>query len=178
MTESATLTVRGLYTDDWENLFNLWNSPEIMLNSLELPYTTEESFRERFSNPPANLHVLVAETGLMSGRKRLVGAVCLDVYPNRRRHTAQLTLTVYPDFQGTEAESGLLRVALQFADNWLGLRRLETTVFVDHTTLLDLYNQHRFEIEATMRRYAIRDGIYASAHKLARLRTGTEANPS
>ncbi len=174
MTESATLTVRGLYTDDWENLFNLWNSPEIILNSVELPYTPEEFFRERFSNPPANMHVLIAETGLMSGRKRLIGAACLDVYPNRRRHTAQLTLTVYPDFQGTVAESGLLLAVLQFADNWLGLRRVEAKVFADHEGLLGLLRQHGFEIEATLRRYAIRNGIYANAQLLARLRQ--EAN--
>jgi putative acetyltransferase len=33
-----------------------------------------------------------------------------------------------------------------------------------------LYQQHGFEIEVTMKQYAFRDGVYADAYLMARLR--------
>lgn len=47
-----------------------------------------------------------------------------------------------------------METALDLADNWLGLSRVELTVFTDNATAIALYEKFGFEIEATHRRFA------------------------
>jgi putative acetyltransferase len=171
VSDSSTLTIRSQRSDDLEHLFALINTDEVLLNSLELPYLSEEVFRERYGNPPANAHTLIAETSLPSGRRRMIGVVWLKAIPRRRRHVGQLTLAMHPDYRGSEAESTLLNAALDLADNWLALRRIEAVVYVDDRVTIALYEQHGFDCEATMRSYAFRAGAYSDACLMARLRT-------
>jgi putative acetyltransferase len=167
----TTLTIRGLHTDDTESLFALWNTPETILDSTELPYVAEDAFREQVIGARANAHILVAEAGLSSGRKRLVGLAWLAVLPRpRRRHAAQLSLVVQPDYRDTQVETALLAAVLDLADRWLGLRRVEVNVYTRCEAAIALYQRHGFEIEATLRRYAFRDGVYSDACIMARLR--------
>ncbi len=178
MSDSPTLTIRGQRSDDLEQLFSLLNTDSVVLNSFELPYGTEDAFRDRYTNPPAGTHTLVAETGLPSGRKRLIGVARLCTTSRRRRfHSAELSLIVHPDYQQTPDEAALLRAALDLADNWLGLRRIEVVIFTDQTARLVLLEQHDFEREATMRRYAVRGGVYADAYLMARLHVTPASHP-
>ena len=165
-----SLLVRGQRGDDWESLYTLLSLADVVRNSLELPYTAEDTFRDRFGGPPANTRVLIVETSLPSGRKQIVGAAWLRVMVKRRRHTGELSLVVHPDY--AEAEVRLLEAALDLADNWLGLRRLEVIVYADGAAEIALYERQGFQIEATMRRYAFRDGVFSDACLLARLRGG------
>jgi putative acetyltransferase len=169
--DSPTLTIRGQRSDDLEHLFALINTDAVLLDSLELPYLSEEIFRERYGNPPANTYTLIAETSLPSGRKRMVGVVWLGTMRSRRRHVGRLTLAIHPDYRGSEAESTLLDAALDLADNWLDLRRVEGVVYVDDRATIALYERHGFTCEAAMRRYAFRAGVYSDACLMARLRT-------
>ena len=169
--DSPTLTIRSQRSDDLEHLFALLNTDAVLLDSLELPYLSEEVFREHYGSPPANAHILIAETSLPSGRKRMIGVVWLKTMPRRRRHVGQLTLAMHPDYRGGEAESTLLNAALDLADNWLALHRIEAVVYVDDRATIALYEQHGFACEATMRRYAFRAGTYSDACLMTRLRT-------
>ncbi len=169
MSDSPTLTLRGQHSDDLEHLFALLNTDDIIRDTLDLPYPGEEAFRERYGNPPVGTHVLIAEISLPSGRKRLIGAAWLKTLLNRRRHAAELRLVVHPDYHNTDTEVALLRAALDLADRWLALRRLEVVVYDDRRDALELYRQHGFEREAVLRRYAFRDGQYSDACLLARL---------
>ncbi|MBN1680940.1 MAG: GNAT family N-acetyltransferase [Anaerolineae bacterium] len=168
MTDSINVTVRGLRSEDTDSLFALWNTGDIIRNSLELPYPSEEAFRERFNNLTPNHHMLAAELSIASGRKRIVGLAELRVFVKRMRHTGRLNLFVHPDFQRAEPETRLLETTLELAGQWLGLRRVEVIVFVDDTNAIALYDHHAFVIEATMRRYARREGVYADAHLMTR----------
>lgn len=172
MSDSPTLTLRGQHSDDLEPLYALLNTPDILLNSFDLPYLSEEAFRERYGNPPAGTHVLIAETGQPSGRRRLIGAAWLRLMPNRRRHVAQLRLAVHPDYRETESEAGLLRAALDLADQWIGLRRVEAAVYAGQAQELALYERFGFEREALMRGYAFRAGVCQDVVLLARLNLG------
>jgi putative acetyltransferase len=163
-----SLLVRGLRGDDWESLYTLLSLTEVVRHSLELPFTAEDTFRDRFSSPPANTRILIVETSLPSGRKQIVGTAWLRVMSRRRRHTGELSLLMHPDY--AEAEVRLLEAALDLADNWLGLRRLEVVVYADAAAQIALYERLGFQIEATMRRYAFRDGGYNDACLLARVR--------
>lgn len=60
MTQDSTLTIRAQRSDDQDELFLLLTNEAVLLDSVEIPYITEESFRDRFSNPPADTHVLIA----------------------------------------------------------------------------------------------------------------------
>lgn len=171
VSDSSTLTIRSQRSDDLEHLFALINTDEVLLDSLELPYLSEEVFRERYGSPPATTHTLIAETSLPSGRKRMIGVVWLKTMRPRRRHVGQLTLAIHPDYRGSEAEATLLGAALDLVDNWLALRRVEAVVYVGDRATIDLYERHGFTCEATMRRYAFRAGVYSDACLMARLRT-------
>ena len=60
--------------------------------------------------------------------------------------------------------------ALDLADDWLNLRRIELEVYVDNTPAVRLYERHGFAIEGTLRDYAFRGGGYVDAYAMARLR--------
>jgi L-phenylalanine/L-methionine N-acetyltransferase len=169
VSEPSSLTIRGQNGDDWESLYALMSLTDVVLNTRELPYVSEDAFRDRFASPPANTHALIAETGLPSGRKRIVGAAWLEVLPLRRRHVARLTLIAHPDTVGSQEEASLLRAALDLADGWLGLRRIEVLVFAEDARALALYQAGGFEVEATLRRHTIRAGQFADVCLLARL---------
>jgi putative acetyltransferase len=58
---------------------------------------------------------------------------------------------VRDDWQGKGVGSALMRAALDLADNWLGLRRLELNVHADNERAIALYRKFGFEIEGTHR---------------------------
>ena len=55
------------------------------------------------------------------------------------------------------------------ADDWLGVLRIELTVFADNTRAIRLYERFGFEHEGRLRGYALRDGRYVDALTMARL---------
>ena len=178
MSDSPTVTIRGQQGDDWEQLYALLNEPDILRASLDdLPYVSEESFREQVNAPSAATHTLIAETGQPSGRKRIIGVAWLARQRARRRHLAELSLAVHPDYRGSEVEYSLLDAALNLADQWLGLQRVEVIVYADDDTALDFYEQHGFEREALMPRFTFRAGEYSAAVMLARRRVHFPVTP-
>ncbi len=65
--------------------------------------------------------------------------------------------------------------ALSLADQWLGLQRIEVTVYDDDESAVSFYEQYGFEREALMPRFAFRAGQYSAAYLLARRRVPTPA---
>ncbi|VEB44801.1 putative acetyltransferase YhhY [Chromobacterium violaceum] len=63
-----------------------------------------------------------------------------------------------------------MAAALEQADGWLGLRRIELTVFADNARAQGLYRKFGFVEEARMRAYALRDGVYQDVLAMARLK--------
>lgn len=174
MSDSPTLTIRGQRSDDWVELFAWWATNEQLLqHSVNLPYMTEDAFRDALNSSPENTHVLIAELSALSGRKQVVGMARLTVKPRvRLRHLGELLVIVHPDHQQTDTGLLLLEKALDLADNWLVLRRLEALVWADDSWSLALYEQVDFVREATLRHYALGNGHYTDAALLARLNTG------
>jgi len=169
VTDSPTLTIRGLQSDDWLAIQTLYSHPLVLQNSFELPYASDEAFRERIANPPASDHTLIANVTLASGRERIVGVAWVHVMVHRRRHTGRVEVVLHPDYYGTAFEDGLLRAVTELGDYWLGLRRLETVVFAADHARLAAFERHGFVREATISRFAFRAGEYAEAVLLARL---------
>jgi len=63
-----------------------------------------------------------------------------------------------------------MEAVLEVADNWMNLRRIELTVYADNEAAQRLYRKFGFEVEGRLRDYAVRDGVFADAMSMARLR--------
>ena len=63
----------------------------------------------------------------------------------------------------------MLKAAIDLADNWLNLLRLELTVYADNLAAQRLYEGQGFVLEGTHRGYALRQGRYVDALAMARL---------
>ena len=59
--------------------------------------------------------------------------------------------------------------ALDLADNWLNLLRLELNVYIDNERAVRLYRELDFEIEGRKRCYAFRGGAYIDSYLMGRL---------
>ena len=68
--------------------------------------------------------------------------------------------------------TALMQAAVDMADHWLDLLRLELGVFVDNEPAVRLYQRFGFVIEGTLTRYAFRAGTYADVYAMARFRQG------
>ena len=79
-------------------------------------------------------------------------------------------MAVRDDWQGKGVGSALMEAALDLADNWLNLTRLELTVFADNVPAIRLYEKFGFTAEGTLRQYALRDGQYQDCLIMARIR--------
>jgi putative acetyltransferase len=80
-------------------------------------------------------------------------------------------MAVRDDRQGMGVGTALMEAALDLADNWLGLTRLELEVYTDNQAGIALYRKFGFEVEGTLRRFAFRGGEYVDAYSMARLRS-------
>jgi putative acetyltransferase len=79
-------------------------------------------------------------------------------------------MAVRDDWQGKGVGTALIEAALDLADNWLNLTRIELGVYTDNAAAFALYKKFGFEIEGTHRRFAFRGGRYVDAYSMARLR--------
>ena len=102
----------------------------------------------------------------------VIACLGIQTHPDRprRRHAADLGMAVRDDFQGKGVGTALVKAAVDFADNWLNLQRLELSVYVDNESAIRLYKRFGFEVEGTSCRYAFRNGDYVDAYSMARLR--------
>jgi putative acetyltransferase len=79
-------------------------------------------------------------------------------------------MAVRDDWQGKGVGTALMEAALDLADNWLNLTRVELSVYTDNAAGVALYKKFGFEVEGTHRRYAFRNGEYVDAYSMARIR--------
>ena len=62
-----------------------------------------------------------------------------------------------------------MQALCDYADRWMGVLRIELTVYVDNAAAIALYRKFGFEIEGRYRGYALRDGALVDAFAMARL---------
>lgn len=161
-------TIRRVEPSDCEALHRIFSGPRVVRGTLQLPYPSLEMWRKRLAELPEGLIGLVAclEDG------EVVGQLGLHVFPKkpRRRHAGEIGMAVRDDWQGKGVGSALLEAAIELADRWLDLTRLDLQVFVDNEPAIRLYEKFGFRIEGTLAQYAFRDGQYVDTYIMARLR--------
>jgi len=163
----VTIVIRRTEPEDYEAVRQVLAGPKAVWGTLQLPFPSAEMWRKRLAEPPEGLFSLVA---CVEGE--VVGQLGLHTFPNRprRRHAGQIGMAVRDDWQGKGVGAALMQAAIDLADKWLNLSRLELEVFTDNEPAIRLYKKFGFTIEGTLVRYAFRDGQYVDTYLMARLR--------
>ncbi len=160
------ITVRHAEPGDHEAISRVAAGPKAVAGTLQLPFPSAEAWRRRIAESPEGTRSLVA---CVDGE--VVGNLGLEALNRPRvRHVGRIGMAVRDDWQGRGVGTALVRAALDIADNWLNLTRLDLRVYVDNAPAIALYERFGFVKEGTHRRFALRDGEYVDAHVMARLR--------
>jgi putative acetyltransferase len=163
------ITLRRARVEDAEAFAAHMGHPLVQPMLLRLPYADAAVWRARLAetlNASGEQLLLVAEIdGVFAGHGGLAPAGT----QLRRRHVMGLGMAVAPEHWRRGVGNALMSGLLDWADRWAGVLRIELQVFTDNAAAIALYRRHGFEIEGTHRAYALRDGVYADVHAMARL---------
>ena len=159
--------IRHAAPADHEAVTRIMSGPKAVWGTLQTPFPSPELWRQRLGEPERGLVMLLA---CHAGEP--IGMLGLHTQPDhpRRRHAARIGMVVRDDWQGKGVGTALMKAAIDQADHWLNLERLELDVFCDNESGVRLYRKSGFEVEGTLRRFAFRDGRYVDAFLMARLR--------
>lgn len=160
------IAIRRAEPSDAEALWKCFASPRVVHSTLQLPYRSVESVRERLTKSEEGVFLLVA---VVDGE--VVGSISLHAASRPRlRHKGEIGMMVRDDWQGKGVGSAMMQAVIDLADKWLNLTRIELTVYTDNEPAVALYRKFGFEIEGTLRKFAFRDGEFVDAYTMARVR--------
>ena len=168
-TQAMNPQIRHATPADYEAVTRLFSGPKAIWGTFQVPFTSPEVWRKRLSEPEAGLFALLA-----CHEGDVVGMLGLHTHPHtpRRAHAGSIGMAVRDDWQGKGVGTALMKAALELADQWLNLTRLELNVFTDNESAVRLYQKFGFETEGTLRQFAFRDGQLVDAYAMGRLRRG------
>jgi putative acetyltransferase len=161
------IVIRHVEPGDYQALQRIFAAPRAIWGTAQLPFPSAELWRKRLAEPARGLFRLVACV-----EDEVVGSLGLRTFPDRprRRHAGQIGMAVRDDWQGKGIGTALVQAAIDLADNWLNLERLELTVWTDNVPAIRLYEKFSFVTEGTLVRYAFREGQYEDCFTMARVR--------
>ncbi|CRM71226.1 MULTISPECIES: GNAT family N-acetyltransferase [Pseudomonas] len=149
-----------------EGVAALYNEPAVCRQVLQMPFQSVEAWRKRLVMDNERRLQLVALHG-----GEVIGQLGLEQYLRvRQAHVGSFGMGVATAWQGRGIGSKLLTAALDVADNWMNLHRVELTVYADNEAAHNLYRKFGFEVEGRLRDYALRDGVFVDTLSMARLR--------
>lgn len=163
-TTGKPFSLRAARHDDAVGLCAIRNLPGVRWGTLALPFGRVEASETYLAKLGPNNHVIVAEAEGVP-----IGSASLDRFAGRRAHAAGLGMMVADPWQGKGVGTALIGALTDLADNWLGLRRIELSVFADNTRAIALYGKFGFVEEGRQRAYALRDGLLVDSLLMARL---------
>lgn len=162
----VTPTVRGLLPEDLRALYPICIHPAVAPAIGRLPSLQEDEFRKEYAAPARGHHVLVAQF-----EGQVLGMVHLAQFAGRRSGTGAIqALAVHPAWQGRGVGKALLHGAVDLAERWLGMRRLDMTVPVYAAVALALCERLGFTREAVLKGDIAYRGGLADCWLMARVR--------
>ena len=163
---AQTIHIRHAEPRDALALNALFAEEQVVYWTTGLPFTPIQHSYKQLTEAPEGEYRLVA-----CANDAVIGAITLTRYANPRlHHVADLSsLAVSPAYQGQGVGSKLFEAALDLADNWLNLVRLELFIYADHISAIRLYKKYGFAVEGTLQSAAFRAGHYVDALIMARI---------
>ena len=161
------ISIRHSEPEDYQALREIFAQPNATAGTLQMPFPSAEMWKQRLADRPKGVYSLVAcLDGDIVGNLTLVH----QVRSPRRQHAGELGMAVHDRWQGKGVGGALMAEAIDLADNWLNLTRIELSVFTDNERAIRLYRHWGFATEGTMKKYAFRDGEFVDALVMARIR--------
>lgn len=167
------ISIRHAEPDDYAACALIYAAPQAAAGTMQIPLQTAEVWKKRLGGMAPLDRILVA---VVNGE--VVGN--LGLHPEtrpRRAHVAGIGMAVRDDWHGKGVGKALLRSAVDLADNWLNLLRLELTVWADNAVAQRLYTNEGFVVEGKHRAYALRQGRYEDVIAMARLHPAPPSLP-
>jgi len=161
-----SISVRHVEEKDATGVQQILVSEHVVQGTMRLPYSGLEYAAQRIK-PHEGEYKLVATSG-----ESVVGYCELITHPDqpRRRHAGEINLVAtHPDHRGKGIGKILMDALLDLSDRWLQLQRLELIVWANNKRAIALYNADGFELEGTMRQYALCDGGFMDALIMGRI---------
>ncbi|MEO7116840.1 MAG: GNAT family N-acetyltransferase [Caldimonas sp.] len=164
-----TIVIRRTRLDDAAAIAAMMDDPAVYAGLMQMPYASAEAHRARLTDSLAPGKVDLLLVAEMNGK--VVGGSGLHPAGAalRRRHVMMLGISVVPEAQRQGVGTALMQAMCDYADRWMGVLRLELTVYVDNAAAIALYRRFGFEMEGRHRGYAMRDGGYVDAFAMARV---------
>ncbi len=162
----AVVTLERFNECHIEGITALYNEPAVTRQVLQMPFQSTELWRKRLaSDNEREIKLVALHQGLV------IGSIGLEQFSRiRRSHAGSFGMGVLPGWQSKGVGSKLLATALDIADNWMNLQRVELAVYADNEAAIGLYRKFGFETEGLFRDYAVRDGRLVDTLSMARLR--------
>lgn len=159
------IQIRHLELTDNQDIFDIYRHPSVSENTSQKPFLSSDQVERLFGH--SGHFTLVAE---VSGK--VVGHITLFMTTKvRDRHCAGLGIAIHPDIHGKGVGKALMQEAINQADNWLNLVRLELEVHADNQGAIALYERVGFQLEGTKRLSTFKNGKYIDMLLMSRIRS-------
>ena len=161
----AAVVIRPFEPDDVAELAPIFRQQSVVAGTLQLPHQSSAELRERWSGNKGGMRVLVAE---VAGKVVGMGSVKRSERL-RTPHVGDIGIAVGEQAQARGVGGALVNALVELAEKWMGLLRLELTVWVDNRAAIALYSSRGFQVEGVARAFALRDGVVVDAFHMARV---------
>ncbi|MDH6025644.1 GNAT family N-acetyltransferase [Vibrio splendidus] len=158
------IQIRHLEPTDNQDIFDIYRHSSVLENTSQKPFLSSDQVERLFGH--SDHFTLVAE---VSGK--VVGHITLFMTTKvRDRHCAGLAIAINPEMHGKGVGKALMLEAINQADNWLNLVRLELEVHADNHSAIALYERVGFQLEGTKRLSTFKAGKYIDMLLMSRIR--------
>jgi RimJ/RimL family protein N-acetyltransferase len=164
------LVIRPVHSNDAKSIHHISIQDSVLPYMVWLPSLRIEQMEATLKNLGPNEHQFVAE---MDGT--VVGYVGLTQNrAARKSHVGELFLGVNSEYHNKGIGTSLLLKALDLADNWLFLERVELDVLETNPRAQALYERHGFVVEGKKVNAFRSSGQYTDLFFMARFRPGSQ----
>ncbi|MGH2538751.1 MAG: GNAT family N-acetyltransferase [Candidatus Promineifilaceae bacterium] len=159
------LEIRPVEPDDAADLYVIVSDPRVARTTVQLPSMEFAETQAWLATSQPGRYRLVAAAG-----GRVIGSGGLTVNQNpRRAHSAKFGLIIHPNYWNQGIGTALTAAALDLADNWLDMRRVELDVFTHNPAAVRVYEKLGFQVEGTRRAVVFQGGQFHDEFAMARL---------
>jgi L-phenylalanine/L-methionine N-acetyltransferase len=161
-------TIRHSEKKDIEQIRQLYAEPSNYAATLQGPFPSAELWESRLGQATtAGAMSLVAVSG-----EEILGQLGLHIEQNpRRKHVAGIGMAVKTNARRQGVADALMQAAIEMAEQWQAISRIELSVYTDNLAALALYAKHGFMQEGLCKNYAFRNGQFADVYMMAKCKT-------